>query len=837
MIKIYLLVLFFSTTICANSQCGDYTQLLTSGLNNIEFFDVNTGVAFGHGTMIRTIDGGATWHFVKIPTGLLSEGISDFAIVDDNSAILVGDESTFLKTDDKGQTWRAIPIHIDNIEKNISIDFVSELVGYMTGVSIIPGTFNGPHHLLKTTDGGETWTQIFTSFNNTYFDNTERLKVNFVNELLGFAWTGWHLLKTVDGGATWITLTSPVQFNDIHNIEHSADGTIIAMVEYNLYKSTDSGSTWSQISQISTTNGIINTTFSYDIFENTIALVAAVGSTSTRSFITFDLTNNVLTSHLINAELRNQSDVLLLDANNAFIIDNGSSMWAGSPGRKILKSTTAGATWFELDSFSLLTPDGSNNIKLLQNSQNTYTMSKQDNYTPSDFYLYTSTNNGASWQQKVKQVDQDNILLRADGNYISYLASDNFNGITTYTLYESESLGATWAETTFVNPYQVGSYYDQIDENTLVFGFTNEISVSFDKGQNWTQVPLPNVPNVYFNTVKYRSATEIYAWGQVENWPTDYSYNLYKTADLGQTWQQVVTIPDNNGVDLGATASTTIFGDDYALVSTGANMYFLIDLLQNTYTPHPFTNPNPEMVYLNPDTVKIFADDLWVTTEYLFGISTDMGLTWNTRQCYICGPNVIYNEVSEELTTFHSADGAERFEAYIPTAPSILGDTNVQLGSPIDYFVTYNPLANTEWILVSGGTIIADENENDKVTISWNTLGQHIVQVRSVNNCGQSSLRELTVNVVESLSVDEPAHANALIVSPNPFSDELEIVFNHGSNQYDLQIITLTGQVVHQETMTGNSLTLKSLSKLASGTYFLVIEGDGTRNIKKLIKE
>lgn len=80
-----------------------------------------------------------------------------------------------------------------------AIDFPTDQIGYIAG---------NDSTLLKSTDGGQTWSHV--SFNGIQFNASSQdfLDVEFVDENTGFLVVEYFgVLKTVDGGTTWTHLT------------------------------------------------------------------------------------------------------------------------------------------------------------------------------------------------------------------------------------------------------------------------------------------------------------------------------------------------------------------------------------------------------------------------------------------------------------------------------------------------------------------------------------------------------------------------------------------------------------------------------------------------------
>ncbi|WP_114748410.1 YCF48-related protein [Pleomorphovibrio marinus] len=114
-----------------------------SNFRDINFFDEENGIIVGTGGYIGRMEDGGVWGKVEVPT------TADFfaiAILDDQSAIVVGANGTAYKTSDRGNSWQSLNLNQD--EDFNDITFIDDAVGFITGSRGL---------MLRTQDAGDTW--------------------------------------------------------------------------------------------------------------------------------------------------------------------------------------------------------------------------------------------------------------------------------------------------------------------------------------------------------------------------------------------------------------------------------------------------------------------------------------------------------------------------------------------------------------------------------------------------------------------------------------------------------------------------------------------------------
>lgn len=211
---------------------------------NVYFRDESVGFITGtRGTILKTTDGGQTWEFKEAINesrldregnpAVLRRRLIDAWMVDEQTGYMVGENDTFIKTTDGGETWTGTGkrVAVGNTRNNFErIHFASPTTGWIVGSF---GT------ILRTTDGGETWENQDASVDNN-------LKgIDFVDENTGWvAGQEGVILHTQDGGVTW-TKQKTDSYNSLYDIAFVDSQTGWAVGDFGtILHTTDGGQTW-----------------------------------------------------------------------------------------------------------------------------------------------------------------------------------------------------------------------------------------------------------------------------------------------------------------------------------------------------------------------------------------------------------------------------------------------------------------------------------------------------------------------------------------------------------------------------------------------------------------
>jgi photosystem II stability/assembly factor-like uncharacterized protein len=235
-VSIAILVLGVSSVATGASRAApQWHTLVTESYpkkrDDLVFLDARTALyGTGKGNLYRTIDGGKSWQLVWSRPGVF---IRSLGFIDPKHGFLgnlglglasITDATPLFETQDGGLTWKAAAIADAAIPGVCSIDILktrSIHEGEVTQRVYIhaAGRANGPAKLLRSENGGETWSLI---------DLSDRagmiLDVKFLDPNIGFVFAGTSgdiaqssalILKTKDGGRVWHEVYRSKRSNEI----------------------------------------------------------------------------------------------------------------------------------------------------------------------------------------------------------------------------------------------------------------------------------------------------------------------------------------------------------------------------------------------------------------------------------------------------------------------------------------------------------------------------------------------------------------------------------------------------------------------------------------------
>ncbi|MCI0534996.1 MAG: choice-of-anchor D domain-containing protein [Verrucomicrobiales bacterium] len=195
-----------------------------------------------------------TWNILAGPSG---EGLRDVQFVSDSTGFTMTLNDIF-KTTTSGTTWAELSA---NPPGNLSrLHFFSSSLGFAFGGEggrlFPPCTNTCASFILRTADGGTTWSTRSTGVSTPVDD------LQMATSTTGFAvtrsairfglggTTPGEVLRTTDGGLTWTVRTRPAPLTGVFNgsaIHAISSTTVFATGNGELFRSTDGGLNWTRV--------------------------------------------------------------------------------------------------------------------------------------------------------------------------------------------------------------------------------------------------------------------------------------------------------------------------------------------------------------------------------------------------------------------------------------------------------------------------------------------------------------------------------------------------------------------------------------------------------------
>jgi photosystem II stability/assembly factor-like uncharacterized protein len=272
----------------------------------VEFIDAQIGFAGNVGTgyfpgvtdanpLYKTIDGGNSWVSVTSSiTGTVPTGICAIQAVNANvvyAAGRVGSPPIIMKSTDGGNNWVGTDLSAQ-CQMILDIHFQSPDTGYVfAGSDANIAAANAS--ILRTTDGGSTWTNVYTS--NRFYEII--WKASFPSKQVAYATiqsydastTQRYVVKTTDGGLTWNEL--PLVNTGIREFGVGFINDSVGWVggELTGYQTLNGGTTWTNknLGQYANKFSIVKnpnaTNTCYAVGLNAFKLTTSIGSSLTES--------------------------------------------------------------------------------------------------------------------------------------------------------------------------------------------------------------------------------------------------------------------------------------------------------------------------------------------------------------------------------------------------------------------------------------------------------------------------------------------------------------------------------------------------------------------------
>jgi photosystem II stability/assembly factor-like uncharacterized protein len=210
---------------------------INAGVLDEKVHIVGAGRVGGPTVFIRSTDAGATWtvrdmadqagmlldvHFVDATTGFLAAATSP----DVTQA-----RTLILRTTDGGATWTRVHEGTRPYENVWKLSFPSANVGYGSVQSYDPDPTTSQRFVLKTTDGGATWSELPLVDEHA----VRQFGIGFVDESTGWVGAVPGGFATTDGGKTWARIPMGLAGNKVR-VVRSPERTDVYSIGVDLWK-------------------------------------------------------------------------------------------------------------------------------------------------------------------------------------------------------------------------------------------------------------------------------------------------------------------------------------------------------------------------------------------------------------------------------------------------------------------------------------------------------------------------------------------------------------------------------------------------------------------------
>lgn len=212
------------------------------------------------GYLAMTTDAGRSWSRHLLGS---KESVNEIYFRNnDNGYVLIGHK--IFMTKDGGKNWRENIIIQAKDYKGLTPEFLSIRFADKKHGWIVGSISNDKDEvvdslILQTSDGGENWSRIITSFKK------ELYHLDFVNES-----TGWIvgnkglILSTTDGGVSWVRQAAGAEDVNLYNVDfRDSKNGIVVGGKGTVLRTENGGMTWEKI-RVSESKSLLRVSFADD---------------------------------------------------------------------------------------------------------------------------------------------------------------------------------------------------------------------------------------------------------------------------------------------------------------------------------------------------------------------------------------------------------------------------------------------------------------------------------------------------------------------------------------------------------------------------------------------
>lgn len=369
----------------------------------------------------------------------------------------------------------------------------------------------------------------------------------------------------------------------------------------------------------------------------------------------------------------------------------------------------------------------------------------------------------------------------------------------------------------------------------------------------------------YFSFIPAVSAMGLNVGGNIENNQPNY----YHSINLGVTdtpWDGIVSptsnttpfvnwfLPTNNEPHVQITNDKVNFiwceivKPDYnfalngsnsivACNNTDVNFSFNYNGIHGCPSTTTFTatgNPSGSTISFSPNSISEDGVVTMIASNFSPGTYTVV-VTPDNNSDKAISIAITINPTNPNLigTTEYSLDNAQTFIQ--ATAVTVSEGANLELTIPTNL---YN--GTIEWYKPNG---VYYGNTNPIITSIMNNSsdeGIWIAKVSFTNDCSRMAPVDIPFEVIVQDSLGTSSNEfNNLTMYPNPSESFVTISSSNNLKDVSLQILDLRGRVIWNQkpTFVNAKTLLLDVSSLSKGTYFITLENEELKSVKKLLKK
>ena len=504
---------------------GPAIDSLNEVIEEIHFYSPDTGLVFTSATgaskplkdqIFRTVDGGLNWTAV----GPALDSFESKVIIGEHSHAYLGDtiwtgtgNGRIMRSTDRGQTWDVFETGF-GVNQNVNSVAFQDHQNGIAVMGVFPFTTNPPGTIIRTTDGGATWTQI---------DGPERIELIshvpgsggvYIGQVGSRLSPGYYLSK--DGGDTWIrseelaffvpiVFTSPTQ-------GYSSGNALEFLINFTGYPHYPKLTFKKYVGE--------PLTFDPDYADQLLFIPQAVDALpeNYRIFSIDVVDENTIWAVAFDASVGNMVPV-----------DHQSL---------VLKTTDGGDNW---ESYAIEGAPGRVSFDIHAFDANTAWVTTQDNGNGQGRGLFKTEDGGQTWTEKYNHI--------SGGVWLHFFDDQEGVAINRNSMSRTIDGGETWDTIAAANfpPFNeddltiIGSGSNTLAnvDDHLWFGTNNGLVYhSADRGRNWTAdstLAGVSVRTIAFKDTLNGLALSPYFFNSGFNVPID----VLRTVDGGQTWENL----------------------------------------------------------------------------------------------------------------------------------------------------------------------------------------------------------------------------------------------------------------------------------------------------------